>query len=335
MARKVKPVSISSIAAELGISASTVSRAINNRAGVSEELRRRVGVLLEKYRFRPTYPASRLPRLAVVTGSVSVAPYTAAVLSGIYRCVGEGNISAAAIVVPPEAADKLLDLVRDQQCSGVILIVPASFASQYRNLSESGLPVMLVDETDDIPNIGYIDNDSFAGSLEAARHLIALGHREIGFISSDSNTSNHRDRFSAYKAALAEAGIEFDPARVADAVRNVGIMQSGFLAMQELLDRNIPLTAVMAINDEVALGALSAAKTAGRRVPEDISIVGFDDNNFSAFLDPPLTTVRHEAEQAGYLAARAIEEYLRNDTPLPRQVLPTRLVIRRSSSSVL
>jgi len=335
MARKVKPVSISSIAAELGISASTVSRAINNRAGVSEELRRRVGVLLEKYRFRPTYPASRLPRLAVVTGSVSVAPYAAAVLSGIYRCVGEGNISAAAIVVSPHAADKLLDLVRDQQCSGVILIVPAYYASQYRNLSESGLPVMLVDETADVPGIGYVDNDSFSGSLEAARHLIALGHREIGFLLSDSNTSNHRDRFNAYKAALAEAGIEFDPARVADAIRNVGIMQSGFLAMRKLLDRNIPLTAVMAINDEVALGALSAAKTAGRRVPEDISIVGFDDNNFSAFLDPPLTTVRHEAEQAGYLAARAIEEYLRNDTPLPRQVLPTRLVIRRSSSSVL
>jgi len=335
MARKAKPVSISSIAAELGISAATVSRAINNRAGVSEELRRRVGVLLEKYRFRPTYPASRLPRLAVVTGSPSITPYAAAVLSGIYRCVGEGNVSAAAIVVPPATADKLLDLVRDQQCSGIILIVPAYYASQYRNLSESGLPVMLVDETAEVPGIGYVDNDSFAGSLEAARHLIALGHREIGFITSDSDTSNHRDRFNAYKQALNEAGIDFDPARVTGAIKGIEIMESGFLAMRELLDRNLPLTAVMAINDEVALGALSAAKTAGRRVPEDISIVGFDDNNFSEFLDPPLTTVRHEAEQAGYLAARAIDEYLRSDTPLPRQVLPTRLVIRRSSSSVL
>ena len=335
MARKAKPVSISSIAAELGISASAVSRAINNRAGVSEETRRRVGMLLDKYQFRPTYPASRLPRLAILTASAGIGGYAASVLSGINRCVGEGNISAAMIVVPPEARGKLLDLVRDQQCSGIVLVVPAGFAAEYPMLSESGLPVMLIDETAEVPGTGYVDNDSYSGSLEAARHLIALGHREIGFITSDSDTSNHRDRFNAYKEALTEAGIEFDPVRVAGADKGIGIMEFGFFAMRELLERNIPLTAVMAINDEVALGALSAAKTAGRRVPEDISIVGFDDNNFSAFLDPPLTTVRHEAEQAGYLAARAIDEYLRNNTPLPRQVLPTRLVIRRSSSSVL
>lgn len=147
MARKIKPVSISSIAAELGVSPSAVSRAINNRAGVSEETRRRVGVLLEKYRFRPAYPASRLPRVAVVTGSAHLAPYSASVLSGICRYVCGGTISAAALVVPESGRGRLLDLVRDQQCSAVILIVPACFAADFPVLSASGLPVMLVDET--------------------------------------------------------------------------------------------------------------------------------------------------------------------------------------------
>ncbi len=333
MARKAKPISISSIAAELGVSASAVSRVINNRAGVSEETRRRVGALLEKYRFRPNYPASRLPRLAVVTGSTRIAPYTAAVLSGIYRCVGEGNISAATIVAPEEERGRLLDLIRDQQCSGVILIVPADFASEYAHLSEAGLPLMLVDERAEVAGAGYIDNDSYSGSLEAARHLIALGHRSIGYLRCCSRTSNHVERFEAYKAALAEAGIAFDPALVVEHTAKCGSLESGAEAMRKLLTGGVPLTAVMATNDEIAFGALSAAKSAGFRVPEMLSIVGFDDNDFAEFTDPPLTTVRHEAEEAGYLAACAIDEYLRNDTPLPRRVLPARLVVRLSSTS--
>ena len=202
MARKIKPVSISSIAAELGVSPSAVSRAINNRAGVSEATRRRVGVLLEKYRFRPAYPASRLPRVAVVTGSAHLAPYSASVLSGICRYVCGGTISAAALVVPESGRGRLLDLVRDQQCSAVILIVPACFAADFPVLSASGLPVMLVDETVVFQGSGYIDNDSRTGSLEAARYLIGLGHRRIGYIVSRSATSNHRERFDAYREAL-------------------------------------------------------------------------------------------------------------------------------------
>lgn len=333
MARKAKPVSISSIAAELGISAAAVSRAINNRAGVSEETRHRVAVLLEKYRFRPNYPASRLPRLAVVTGGAGIAPYTAAVLSGIYRCVAEGNLSATAIVVPPEERGKLLDLIRDQQCSGVILIVPAEFSAEYRKLAESELPVMLVDETAEVPGAGYIDNDSYSGSLEAARHLIGLGHREIGYLAGRSDTSNHRERFEAYKAALTEAGIGFGPERVVEVSAPGGTMEGGFRAMRQLLERGLPLTAVMATNDEIAFGALSAVKSDGIRVPEELSVVGFDDNGFAAFTDPPLTTVRHEAEEAGYLAACALGEHLRCGAPLPRRVLPARLIVRRSCAT--
>lgn len=320
MARKIKPVSISSIAAELGVSPSAVSRAINNRAGVSEETRRRVGVLLEKYRFRPAYPASRLPRVAVVTGSAHLAPYSASVLSGICRYVCGGTISAAALVVPESGRGRLLDLVRDQQCSAVILIVPACFAADFPVLSASGLPVMLVDETVVFPGSGYIDNDSRTGSLEAARYLIGLGHRRIGYIVSRSATSNHRERFDAYREALAEAGIGFDPALAVSGIEGGGEMEFGFRAMRELLSRGKPFTALMATNDEIALGAISAAREAGLRIPADLSVIGFDDNAFSAFIDPPLTTVRHDAEQAGFLAARAVDEYLQSGKPLPREI---------------
>lgn len=295
MARKVKPVSISSIAVELGVSPSAVSRAINNRAGVSEETRRRVSVLLEKYRFRPVYPASRLPRVAVVSGNIRLASYHAAVLSGIYRYVSGGTISASALVVPENGNDKLLDLVRDQQCSAIILIIPAYFAADFPVLSASGLPVMLVDEKVVFSGSGYIDNDSYSGSLEATRYLIGLGHRQIGYIVSRSNSSNHSDRFNAYLEALNQAGIDYDPALTISDGDGGSEMEYGFRAMQKLLARRKPFTALMATNDEIALGAISAAQKAGLRIPTDLSVVGFDDNAFSAFTDPPLTTVLHDA----------------------------------------
>ena len=115
MSRKPKTVSVTSIAAELGISPSAVSRAINNRAGVSETVRTRVAGLLEKYHFRPAYPASRLPRIAVVSGRGEVSPYLAGVLSGIYRYVQKGTLSATAVIHPTLETGKLLDLIRDQQ----------------------------------------------------------------------------------------------------------------------------------------------------------------------------------------------------------------------------
>lgn len=329
MARKPKAVSITSIAAELGVSPSAVSRAINNRTGVSEEVRRRVAVLLEKYHFRPVYPASRLPRIAVVMGGGSIAPYTAGVLSGIYRYVCEGTISAAAVIHPE--AGKLLDLIRDQQCSGVILIVPALFAEELPKLSEAGLPVMLVDETTTLPGCGYIDNDSYAGSLEAARYLTGLGHRRIGYLGGRSRTENHLQRFNAYRDALAENGIEFEPElHITSGPASYSEMEYGRFAMNVLLKRTPGVTAVMATNDEIAAGAMAAAREYGRKIPEELSIVGFDDNAFSAFTEPPLTTVRHDMQQAGYLAARALDAHLQTAEPLPREILPTRPVIRRS-----
>ena len=331
MARKPKTVSITSIAAELGVSPSTVSRAINNRAGVSEMVRQRVAELLGKYDFRPTYPASRLPRIAVVTGSGEVTPYAAGVLSGIYRYVQAGTLSATAVIHPASETGTLLNLIRDQQCSGVILIVPAHFTAELPQLSEAGLPVMLVDETTTLPGCGFIDNDSYSGALEAARFLIKLGHRRIGCLDSRTPTDNHRRRFQAWQDAQAEAGIICDSAlHINFCATSCSEMEYGKIAMTELFSRAPDLTAVMAANDEIAAGAMAAARERGRRIPEDLSITGFDDNEFAAFLEPPLTTVQRDMRQAGYLAAEALDAFLNSRKPLPREVLPARLVVRNS-----
>ena len=331
MSRKPKTVSVTSIAAELGISPSAVSRAINNRAGVSETVRTRVAGLLDKYHFRPAYPASRLPRIAVVSGRGEVSPYLAGVLSGIYRYVQKGTLSATAVIHPTLETGKLLDLIRDQQCSGVILLVPAHFAEGLPKLADAGLPIMLVDETTSLPGCGFIDNDSYSGALEAARFLTGLGHRRIGCLGSRTPTENHRQRFLAWRNALAEIGLDPDPQlHLHSCPVSCNEMEYGRYALTELLKDAPDITAVMAANDEIAAGAMAAARQLGRKIPEELSITGFDDNPFAAFLEPPLTTVRHDMEQAGYLAAEALDAFLQKKTPLPRTILPTRLVVRNS-----
>lgn len=331
MARKPKTVSVTSIAAELGISPSAVSRAINNRAGVSEAVRLKVSQLLEKYDFRPAYPPSRLPRIAVVSGREDISPYMAGVLSGIYSYVRKGTLSATAVIHPAAETGKLLDLIRDQQCSGVILIVPARFTTGLPILAESGLPVMLVDETTTLPGCGFIDNDSYSGALAAARYLTGLGHRRIGYLDSRTPTENHRQRFLAWRDALAEAGIDPDPALHINSCPEIcAEMEYGYLAMKELFQCAPDVTAIMAANDEIAAGAMAAAHERGRNIPSDLSVAGFDDNDFSRFLQPPLTTVRHDMRKAGYLAAEALDAFLQKKTPLPRTVLPTQLIVRHS-----
>ncbi len=333
MARKPSRISLATIAAELGISQSAVSRAVNCRAGVGEETRRRVEALLRKYRFTPNYPA-RERRVAVVTRSAEISTYHAAAVSGICRYARESGMGTAILFC---GTGNALAQVRDQQCSGVIVLVPAEFAAELPELAASGLPVMLVDEATGLPGVGYVDNDSRTGSRLAAEHLLRLGHRAIGFLASGSPTGNHLDRLAGWRDALAAAGIEPAGSWIAVPPPGGGSgMADGGRMIAELLDRAPGLTAVMAADDDIAFGAMRTLRERGVRIPEDLSITGFDDCPFAAYAAPPLTTVRHPVGEAGYRAARAIDRFLSSPGGEPpwREVLPTGLVERSSTGPV-
>lgn len=336
MARKSGPVSIYSIAKELGISPSAVSRAVNNRAGVSEETRRNVMALLRKYNFRTNYPQQRKPKIAVVFQRTQISQYIAAVTGGIRDYVSENGLTLCSIFHQSRNENEsLLSILRDQQCSGAILLNADDFQPEFDELGSSGLPVMLVDLSTRHSNIGFIDNDSYSGSRAAARHLLSLGHRAIGYLAGKESL-NHLQRFRGYCDAMHEAGLEIPDHWIQD--RDPDELKTdihhGAGMLSRLLDAAPELTAVMAANDNFALGALHAAQERGIRIPDDLSIVGFDDYSFSAFLNPPLTTVLHPAEEAGRLAALAIDRFLKTGgrEPLLRKVLPTELIVRDSTT---
>lgn len=329
MARKRGPVSIISIAGELGISPAAVSRVINNRTGVSETVRRLVQQKLREYDFKVNYPAQRKQRIAIVSASASFSHYHAEVLAGIFQYMQAHNLTPCLIIYNRQGGETLLELLRDQQCSGVILLIPADFSRELPDLASSGLPIMQVDEASSIPTVGFIDNDSYSGSLAAVRHLLSLGHRNIAYFSAGQPTLNHLQRLKAYENALSEQAL------------SPLILSSGYHTPEEHLQflrlnlRSHPeITAVMTTNDDFAQLVLRAAADLNIRIPEELSVIGFDDYPLSASLCPSLTTVRHPSREAGARAAESIGNYLASNgrIPLQRDILPTTLILRSSTA---
>lgn len=339
MARRRREISIYRIAEEAGVSAATVSRVINRRVGVSEATRARIDELLRHYHFLPDYPLQRAPKIAfTVPSHTSLNDYVRKALNGVFQYVTERGIDVSIIHYREDSKTSLLQQIRDQQCSGVIVIIPDHFHAELPSLENSGLPVILLDSRTELPKLGYIDNDSYSGSCAAARYLLDLGHHRIGYICHAHVTNHdHRERLRGYKDTLATADItppdhwivHTPPLKPSDRVRGM----PGLRTMELLLKQAPEITAVMAIDDDMALGALTAIHQSGRKIPAEISLIGFDNYPETQVWFPALTTVNHPIEQGGFRAAEAIAQAWANPgqwTP-PHEVLPTHLVVRAST----
>ena len=334
MGRKPKEISITKIAMEAGVSVSTVSRAMNSRASVSEETRKKINELMKKYNFIPTPAVQREKKIALLVGSNRFNDYVSEVFNGIYKYTEANSLETTLIFKKEYSRYSLLEQIRDQQCSGIVVIVPADFSDSLAALAESELPVVLIDEAVYRKGLGFIDHDSYSGSREAVKYLLELNHRNIGYIECNRQTINHIQRFKAYENTMKEAGITPDPQWHIFTESDANTYRTSFLKMQELLGRAPELTAVMTSNDTIAIGAMKGALETGRRIPEDISIIGFDNYKQTEFLNPALTTVNHPIEEAGFLAAKSIDQCLKNPqvTQLPQEILPTSLLIRGSTA---
>lgn len=337
MGRLRQNTSIYQIAQEAGVSASTVSRVMNNRTGVGEEIRGKINKLLCKYNFTTSYPVARPPKIAFVIWETDTSGYLLRAINGIDRHTQQAGIDYCLIFSRNGSDELLLRQLRDQQCSGVIIGTGEHWEHTQSILAESGLPVIFLDTTVDNPKLGYVDNDSYTGSCAATRHLLELGHRKIGYLLHYSGTTvfDHRQRYHGYEDTMRQAGIKIKPEWVINGLPTDKTSRGavGIITMRQLLCQAPELTAVLAIDDGMALGAVTAIHQSGRRIPQDISIVGFDNYTDTENWYPALTTVDHPIEQAGFLAAEAIGQALKNPggwTPL-RTTLATRLVIREST----
>ncbi|MCH7229778.1 LacI family DNA-binding transcriptional regulator [Glycomyces sp. L485] len=330
-------VTIRVIADEAGVSVPTVSRVINGRSDVAPETRKRVEELLTErgyQRRRSTRAQSPNARLVDLVFNELDSPWAVEILRGVEDAAHSAGVGTVVSAVHRRRAstEQWLDNLRTRASDGVILVVSQLSSPILEQLRHLRVPMVVLDPaggpTMDAPTIGATN---WAGGLTATEHLIELGHRRIGFIHGPKQVLCSRARFDGYRAALEAAGIPFDPALVCD---GDFYHQSGFDAAKELLGLDDAPTAIFASSDQMAFGAYEAIRQRGLRIPEHVSVVGFDDLPESRWTSPPLTTVRQPLSEMGSLAARTVLDMAAgNAVDSPRLELATEMVVRESTAT--
>lgn len=325
-------VTMNEIAKQLHISIATVSRALSGKAdSVSEETRRAVFELVEKSGYLKRKPVGTTVAFLIDKRSFDLSSqFYARIISGIEEELVRRRYFFHFNSVDKESFDLSRIRLDFSGLAGVILVgvYHDDFVLKLRNLD---VPMILIDyyiPTEDIPAV-LIDNAD--GILKACRHLASLGHRRVAYLSGDAVETSTHERLFGFHRAVAEYGLDPDPDLVVENL--AGRIDEGFRAMAALLGKGAAPSAVVAYNDLIAAGAMDAVKQSGRAVPGDISIVGFDDIQLAAELNPPLSTVHVPKKTMGRIAARRLIDLIKKkEEPTPNKTLvPTRLVIRGST----
>lgn len=323
------------VAERAGVAAPTVSRVLNDSAPVREETKARVLRAVEELGYRPNVVARGLARgrLHMIAAVVPFVTHPSAVarVQGLVNGLRASGypVGLFDVEVPAHRDEHLEALTSNLRPEGAVIISLRLDPEQLDRLSASQTPCVFLDvEAEGFPSLTI--DDEAAGAL-ATRHLVELGHRAIGFVGDEENGSfgfvSSARRRSGYRRALAEAGIPERPEfqRTGPHGKDPARELAG-----ELLDLPGPPTAIFAASDTQALGVLEAAAQRGTRVPEDLSVVGFDDVSVAAYAG--LTTVRQPLYESGSWAAELLAARLADpDLPAPHRVLPVELVERRST----
>ncbi|WP_329125697.1 LacI family DNA-binding transcriptional regulator [Streptomyces sp. NBC_01465] len=329
---------LAEIAHEAGVSVSTVSKVLHNRSDVSSKTRTKVQRLLEQHGYRPggarpTDPA--LPRGGLIDFVINEldSPWAVELIRGAEETlhdVGMGLV-VSATHGRSRLARQWLDSLATRPTRGAILVVPELTAAQHRELRRLALPFALVAPIDEpAPGVPWVGATNWPGGLAATRHLVGLGHRRIALISGPERRLTSRARVGGYRTALEEAGIPYDEELVRYGDFTHGPAHRHALDLLRLPDRP---TAVFAGSDHQALGTYRAAAELGLRIPEDLSVVGFDDLPFADWVTPRLTTVRTPLAEMTALAARMVLQLIAGETPPTTRVeVATELIVRESTA---
>jgi LacI family transcriptional regulator len=332
-------VTIEDIARRAGVSKGTVSKALNGRSDVAEDTRARVLAVIEELGYRPTTARWEPPRVRSLVAVVDVleSPYMINVLQGVLVAATGAHTNLIVRLAPDRAVRVTRAAARawveEQKNSGVVGIIGVTLAQPDAVLlaaKEHSLPFVMVDPVDTKdPRIVSIGSTNWAGGRSAAEHLLELGHRRIAWIGGPSTSEAARERFHGYRAALDSAGIEPDRALVRSDWFSV---ETGLHHARELLALPEPPTAVIAGDDEIAVGVLAAAKALGIPVPEGLSVVGFDDTPQARWTNPRLTSVHQPLIGMGRMAVETVLAMADGVQPASRHLqLATSLTVRDSS----
>lgn len=325
---------LAAVAREAGVSVSTVSKVVNGRADVAPETRARIGALLANHSYVARGAVQPAVRTVDLTFDAMQTPNNLEIIRGAIEAATAEDVDIVVGQIPadPTGAAWARRVAMGQR-AGMILVTSTITSQQWGQFLHRNIPVVTIDPVNipspEMPSVGATN---FNGGMEATAHLVGLGHRRIGFIEGPPDAMVSIARLHGYRAALSRSGLTGDP----DLMRAAAFtFDAGFEVALTLLSRPERPTALFASNDAQALGALEAARTLGLRVPEDLSVVGFDDMPSAQWSAPPLTTVRQPFAEMGRTAMRQLLRRIAGEHLASSRVeLATQLVVRKSTAAI-
>ena len=326
---------ISKIAEMANVSKTTVSRVINKKPDVNPKTREKIEDIIRQYDFSPNAFASAILKKKSDTIALVIPydetyilfnPYYSDMIRGVSNEIKKYGYYL--MLIYSDTPDYLA-AIRQKRVDGIIMLSPGeSHLKIIEQILSQGVPFVSTSRTPGLQNIYSIVTDDFAGACYAVEHLVSLGHKKIGFINGPEILASSTERLNGYKHVLKKMNIPFDEAIVFNGDTSI---ESGYNITKQYLKIQ-EVSAIFTGSDLMAIGAISAINESGLNVPNDISLVGFDDMPFSSYLNPPLTTVRQHAFQKGNLAASMLVSIMEGQ-PVEQQIkMPVELVVRKSTA---
>jgi LacI family transcriptional regulator len=330
-------ITISEIAKLAGVSKTTVSRVLNNKPDVLPETRERIRAIIDDLDYCPSIFAKAISNrksntigllIPYSTNYILSNPYYYEVIRGITI---ELNKQGYYVLIMHNQDNNYRIALKQNRVDGVIVISPGSGHEDiFDTIISYGIPVVATSRILNVEGVSYIDIDNVYGATLAVEHLVSQGHRNIGFINGPEILQSSKDRFLGYLNTLKKHNIPFKDNLVK--IGDTSII-SGYKSMKELLWEK-DLTAVFVASDLMAVGVINAINEVGKKVPDDLSIVGFDDIPLAGDLNPPLTTIRQYAFEKGELSARMLIDIIEEGQASIKESIKTDIVIRGSTRSL-
>jgi DNA-binding LacI/PurR family transcriptional regulator len=333
------------VAARAGVGRGTVSRVINGSPRVSEQTRAAVEAAVSELGYVPNraaraLAANRTDAIALVIPEPETRffaePYFSDIVRGVGAALADTEMQLLLTLVGSDRERRrLAEYLAAHRVDGVLLVSVHADDPLPDLLDQLDIPAVVTGPRSADEPLASVDSDNFGGGVQAVEHLLASGRRTVAHISGRMDVYGAQRRVDGYQAALKAAGKPVDPSLI---VPGYFSEEGGRAAMTELLDRHPAVDAVFAASDLTAAGARQVLRERGRRVPEDVALVGFDDAGIAWHMDPPLTSVRQPIDEMGRMAVRILLDEIADSRPpgvrraaRPQIVLPTRLVVRASS----
>jgi len=338
MEKKTSRITIEEIALIAGVSKTTISRVINNKPDVHPKTREKILEIIKENDFQPNLFATgitsrRINHIGLIIpytiGNILSNQFYVDVLQGILNEVEKREYY---LLISYVHKTNYVEVYNQKRVEGYILLSPGSLhRSIIHELQSANIPFVSTAKLINEPDMTYVDVDNVKGAKLAVQHLVSLGHKKIAFVGKSALTSNY-DRLFGYKQTLSENNIKIEDKYIQ--IIEKSSVQSGFDMMSKLLKLEVPPTAIFTTCDIMAFGAMKAIQEKGKKVPEDISVIGFDDISLSQYMTPPLTTIKQPAVEKGAIAAKLLIDSLVGGEKPDIKLLDVELIKRNSTGPV-